>query len=320
MANNSLAEITEQLKKSKIVAVFCHVRPDGDAIGSGLALCLALKKCGKKAYMCCDDYAEKKFAFLPATSAIKTSLPDLPYDTLISLDCADITRLGIYTSKFSKFPGTTVNIDHHVSNNGFAKYNYVVECPASCEIVYDLFIAAGFEIDPEIANLLMLGLITDSGNFTHLDVTPKTYSVAAALREKGADPNLINYNMYTRQSPERAVLYGRVMNGLRFALDKKFAYILIFKEDLKQTGADKSVTEGFVDFPLSIDGVEVAASLMEVKNETFKVSLRSKGKVNVNTIAVSYGGGGHVLASGFMAFGPLEEVLDKLTYTVSQYI
>lgn len=319
MTNNSITEIVNQLKKVKSAVVFCHARPDGDALGAGLALLVALRNAGKSAIMCCEDLPPEKFLFLSAMENVRRGLPTKPeYDTFISVDCADVTRMGIFADAFSGFSGNTVNIDHHISNKGYAKYNYVYECPASCELLTDILVAAEFEITREIADLLMLGLITDSGNFTHHDVSEKTFRTAAILRANGADVNLINYNMYARQSKTRAILYGRVMSNIRFALEDKLSIIVTTLEDLKQTGADKSVTEGFVDFPLTVDGVEVSVSMMEVKKRQYKISLRSKGKVNVNAVASTFGGGGHVLASGCMLIGELEEVIEKITYAVYQ--
>ncbi len=236
---------------------------------------------------------------------------------MVAVDCADVTRLGAFAKGFVKFK-ETVNIDHHISNNGYARYNYVVERPATCELLCELLLAGGFEITVPIANALMTGLATDSGNFIHMDVSPKTFETAAYLRGKGADCSKINYEVFSRQPKSRALLYGRVMSKIRFALDDKLTFITITAKDMQETGADKSLTEGFVDFPLTIDGVEVSVALMEAQKDRYKVSLRSKGKVNVNAIATSFGGGGHILASGCMLCGSVEHVIDKLTYAVYQ--
>ena len=316
--NAKIEDVIVQLNKSSRIAVFCHARPDGDALGGGLALTLALKNLGKTAYMCCEDVPPEKFSYLPAMKLVGTEIPQVEYDLFVTVDCADVTRLGVFAKRFSKFKKNTVNIDHHVSNGNFADFNFVKVCPASCEIITAIIRAAGWEITEEIANLLMLGLITDSGNFTHQDVNAQTFETAAYLRDKGADVNKINYQMFSRQPKERALLYGRVMNNIRFGLDGKLTFIVISAKDMEECGADKSLTEGFVDFPLTIDGVEVSISLMEFKKEQYKASLRSKGKVNVNAVASVFGGGGHVLASGCMLFGTLEHVIDKLTYAVYQ--
>ena len=179
--------------------------------------------------------------------------------------------------------------------------------------------AAGFEITAPISNALMLGLITDSGTFTHSDVTAHTFNVAAELRSAGADVNKINYEMFSRQKKARALLFSRALSNLRFALDDRLAFILVTQSALDETGANRSMTEGFVDFPLSVDGVEVAIALLEMKRGQYKASLRSK-RVDVNAVAATFGGGGHVLASGCMLFGEYEEVIDRLTYAVFQHL
>lgn len=319
MANNSISEIAVQLNNIKTAFVFCHVRPDGDALGASLAIVTTLQNAGKRAYLCCDEFSPDKFRFMSAISSISNNLPSgVTADTLISVDCADISRLGIYAGFFATFSGVTINIDHHISNTRYAKYNYVAECPATCEILTEILSGCKFEITKEAANFLMLGLITDSGNFTHCDVSGKTFRTAAILRDKGADVAEINYQMYTRQTKTRALLFGAVMSKMRFTLDGKFAFVVICDEQLKQFKTDKSITEGFVDFPLTVDGVEVSASLLEIKKCQYKVSLRSRGKANVNAVATIFGGGGHILASGCMLFGELEEVVEKLSYAVYQ--
>lgn len=318
MTDSSLALICEQLKNAENIALFCHARPDGDALGSGLGLLVALRRNGKNAVMCCEDKPPEKFAFLPEMSFVSCELPkDTAFDTFISVDSSDPYRLGAFSSVFQSFKGKTINIDHHISNKRFADLNYVIECSATCEIMPEIFDFAGFEIDEEIANLLMLGLICDSGNFTHNDVTEKTFYVASELRLKGADVNKINYNVFSRQTKTRALLFGKVLSCLRFALDDRLAFIVIPLDELKDV-TDKSITEGFVDFPLTIDGVEVSVSMLEVKKRQYKISLRSKGTVNVNAVAATFGGGGHVLASGCMLTGDKEEVIDKITYAVYQ--
>lgn len=319
MTNNSLTEIVKKLQQAKNVAVFCHARPDGDALGAGLALSIALRNAGKNSVMCCEDLPPQKFLFLPSMSQVSCEIPDSKnFDTFVSVDCADAARMGKFADAYIKFSGVTINIDHHFSNSGYGKFNYIKNCPASCEVLTDIFKAAQFDVTDEIANLLMLGLITDSGNFTHSDISAKTFETAAYLRERGADANKINYEMYSRQPKERALLFVKVMSGIRFALGDKLTFIVTTLQDLNTFAADKSLTEGFVDFPLTIDGVEVSISLMEVKKRQYKVSMRSKGAVNVNAVASAFGGGGHILASGCMLSGELEEVIERLTDAVNR--
>jgi len=319
MTNNSLSEVVDLLKKSKNVAIACHVRPDGDALGSGFSLCLALQNAGKNAYMLCEEEPPERLTIFPY---MKTSFRDIPVpikdlDLFVAVDSSELERIGVFAQAFSSFKGKTLNIDHHVSNPKFAKYNYVFpDSTATCEIMPEIFKAAGFEITKEIADMLAIGLLTDSGNFSHQDVSAKTFAVASYLKECGADICGIGYQMFTKQSKARAMLYRRALNTLRFELNDKLAFIVITQKDFAETETDKSQTEGFVDYALSIDDVEVSISLMEVRENQYKASLRAKS-VNVNEVAAVFGGGGHVLASGCMIFGELEEVVERLTRTVS---
>lgn len=322
MTNNTLAEVAAVLKQAQKVLIACHARPDGDALGSGLALCCALNNAGKKAYMLCEEQTPERLNVLPEMAQTHQTLPVnlADIDLFVTVDSAELDRIGVFAAQFSSFKGKTLNIDHHISNPRFAKYNYVLaDSTATCEIMPEIFEAAGFEITKPIADLLVIGLMTDSGNFSHGDVSEKTFKVAAKLRACGADTCEIGYQMFTRQSKARALLYTRVLGKMRFELDDKLAFITITQNDMKETATDKSQTEGFVDFPLSIDGVEVSIALMEVKDNQYKVSLRSR-RVNVNAVAAKFGGGGHVLASGCMLFGEYEEVVERLTHAVNQQL
>lgn len=318
-SNLSTAEIAFQLNKANVFAVFCHINPDGDAIGSAAALATALNEGGKRAYAFCEDSVPEKFKFIKGVEEMLTELPKgVAFDAFVSVDCADITRMGKFQNDYLKFKGVKINIDHHVSNDRYGDYNCVYECSATCQLLPDILKAANLPVSEKTANLLMLGLMTDSGNFVHQDVNEKTFTVAAELRAKGADVYNLNYNLFQKQSKSRALLYGKVISEMRFALDDKLAFLTVTQADLKDFGATVSMTEGFVDLPLTIAETEVSVSVLEVKKGHYKVSLRSKGRVNVNAVASQFGGGGHVLASGCVLFGEYEEIIERLTYAVYQ--
>ena len=158
----------------------------------------------------------------------------------------------------------------------------------------------------------MLGIVTDTGNFSHSNADCEALTYAGKMVAAGADLNKINFYMFKNQKKERARLFIDVMDKMRFYHNDKIALITITQELLAKNGVGNEVTEGFVDFPLSIEGVEVAFSLLETKKELYKISLRSKGKVNVNKVAGEFGGGGHIQASGCVISGPYEEVIEKL--------
>lgn len=316
-----MKDIARALKNSAGVTVFTHMRPDGDAVGCALSLYLALSGIGIPCEVVDESDIPPKFYYFPVVSVIKKR-PEYYYPTFVAVDSSDESRFGALSEIFiaEKRNKVTINIDHHISNTKYAKYNYVKCCSANCENMISLYDEMGVTITKEMAEMLMLGLLTDSGSFSHDDVTESTLLSAARLIKAGADIHAITYNIMTKQTRNRADLYINAMHGMRFALDGRFAVIVIRLADFEKYSVGKDATEGFVDFPLSIDSVEVVAALMENKPNQFKVSLRSKSKADVNAIAGVYGGGGHVRASGCMLFGNIEEIIDKLTYTVSQYI
>ncbi len=311
----NLSELAKKIAKSKNVAIFCHIRPDGDTIGSALSLKKAIQTLGVGAEVFCDDLVPSRFLFLNECKTIKNTLNG-EYDTLIAIDCADITRLGSFGDYFLNHKNT-FNIDHHVSNNRYAKENYVVDNASNCENVFDIIEELKVNIDTEIANLLLLGIVTDTGAFKHKNVTEKSLFIASKMVSCGADLNAITYNMFSAQSKERAKLFANTMSRIRYFLDGRFAVASVFLSSLNETGAKPDETEGFVDFVLGIDGVEVAVCLLEMTPNKFKISFRSKGP-NVNAVASSFGGGGHILASGCQIQGEYEEVIDKITFAVSR--
>lgn len=319
--NASIEGIANKLKSARSVTIFTHMRPDGDAVGSCLALSRALEILGVEHELCNESDIPSHLAFLDGTKKFRKQ-PEKDAELFIALDCADAARLGVLSDIFRAATAKkiTINVDHHVSNTRYAKYNFVRDCSANCMNIFALIEAMGVPFDQKIANYLMTGLLTDSGNFSHDDVTDETFLIAAKLVNAGANVGKLNADLFKRQKKARAALYAHTMSRIRYALDDRFALITLPISTMQEYGADVGMTEGFVDFPLTVDTVEVSASIMEVKKGQYKVSLRSKSYADVNGIASAFGGGGHVRAAGCMLFGELEEVIDRLTYAVYQYL
>ncbi len=320
--DHTLQEIAQRMKRAKSVAVLTHMRPDGDAFGSALSLACALDYLGIDCQVCVETDIPSNLAFIAGIDRVQKA-PTKSYDLMVTVDCSDEARLGVLTDEFfstKRKKIDVVNIDHHISNTRYGTYNFVRECSANCMNMAQLIAYLGAPIDKKTAEYLLIGLLTDSGNFSHDDVTEETLSLGAQLVEKGADIRYYHYMLFKRQTKARAALFALVMSGIRYFHEDKFALITISQEQMKKCGADHGMTEGFVDFPLNVDSVEVAASIMEVKYRQYKISLRSKEYADVNKIAGKFGGGGHVRAAGCMLFGELEEVIDKLSYAVSQYL
>ena len=313
----TIEELSLKLKKEKSVAIICHVRPDGDTLGSALALSHALNNLGIKAKVFCDDTVPSRFFFLKSASLVESVISS-EFSAMLAIDCADLPRLGNFSEQFLKHKNT-YSLDHHVSNTRYAKENLVIDNASNCENVLALIESIGAEITEEMANLLAMGMMTDTGNFKHKNVRPNTLYSVAKLMEKGADLNTIHYHMFSKQSKNRAKLFGLTMSRIRYFLDGRLAVASVFEKDIKESGAKKDETEGFIDFITGIEGVEVSVCILEMDKNKYKVSFRSKG-TDVNAVASTFGGGGHVLASGCQIQGEYEEVVDKICFAVSRHI
>ena len=320
--NCTLEQASNVIKRAKSVLILTHMRPDGDAFGSALSLSCALDSLGIPNQVCVESDIPSNLAFINGIEKVQKT-PSGEYDVLITVDCSDVQRLGALSDTFifaARKKVTTINVDHHISNPRYADYNFVWECSANCMNVANLIESLGVTIDKRIAEYLLIGLLTDSGNFSHDDVTEETLLLAAKLVQAGADIRYYHYNLFQRQTKARAALHALTMGGMRYFFNDRLAMIVITRENMEKCNADAGMTEGFVDFPLNVDSVEVAASLMEVKHRQYKVSVRSKTYADVNKIAGVFGGGGHIRAAGCMLFGDLEEIIDKLSFTISQYL
>ena len=318
---NTIAEIAALLKGLKSAVIFTHTRPDGDTIGCGIALSRALSLCGVENQVVCDGEIPAKFFCLAGAERI-SSAPAADAEAYICVDASDEQRLGELQKIFLKGAArkVTVNIDHHVSNTRFCKYNFVRARASNCENVAELIADMGIAFDREIAEALLAGMVTDSGAFSHADVNGESFRAAARTLDAGADVSKITYEIFKKQSRARAQLYAEAISRLRYFLEDRLCIALVTDEMLCRCGLKQDATEGVVDFGLTVDTVEVSVCLLEVKKGQYKASFRSKGKANVNEIARGFGGGGHVLASGCMLFGDLEEIYDKLRYAVYQQV
>ncbi len=317
---NTIEEIARVLKSLKSAVIFTHMRPDGDTLGSALGLSRALSMLGIRNEVVNEAPIPVRYYFLDGARDIKLS-PSFDAEAYILVDVSAENRLGELQETFRRGARKkiTVNLDHHTSNLRFCRYNYVAECSANCQNIYHLIKALGVTPDKIVAEALLTGLVTDSGAFSHGDVSEETFLVAAACVKAGADIGKISYEAYKKKTKARADLYAATVSAIRYFLGGKLAIAVIRQDMLKQYGVGQDATEGIVDFALEIDSVAVSVCIMEVKKGQYKVSLRSK-ETNVNEIARVFGGGGHVLASGCMLFGEEEEVLDRLSFTVSQYL
>ncbi|MBO4962558.1 MAG: bifunctional oligoribonuclease/PAP phosphatase NrnA [Clostridia bacterium] len=313
-------ELKTALFAHKEVLICSHIRPDGDTIGATLALREVLLTKGILVDIVCDSSIPQKFSYLSEVKEYKrVEEITKQYPLVVFVDTASDGQMGECYKIFYSHKNV-INIDHHVSNKGYAKYNYVVNKASCCEVLADMFKEMGIEITQNIAKFLLLGMVTDTGNFAHNNTTANTLKVASEMVEKGANLVEINLQMFKNQPMSRSKLYLEIMSKSQYFHEDRVAVIIIRQQDLQKYGLDNSVTEGFIDYNLTISSVVISVSILETKDKTYKVSFRSKGEIDVNRVAGTFGGGGHKNASGAMLRGYLEDVVDKLVFTCGQYL
>lgn len=306
------ARAVKAIDRSAEVAVGCHVAPDGDALGSMLGLAHYLERRGKRVWSSWGSPAPVipyQYAFLPGAERIvrPDQLPER-VEVFIAIDCADIKRLELLVDKFQG-AGTSLNVDHHISNSHFGHINLIdPERASSCELAYELVQRLGGEADAEEATCFYTGIVTDTGRFQYSNASPETLRVAAELLEAGADHLMVAQRVYESASFEQLRLLGTVLS--RAKLENGLVYSWLFKDDLGQLGLEE--TEDFIDALRTIRDIKVALLAKQQPAGWWKGSLRSRGEVDVAAIAKSFGGGGHAAAAGFSFDGELDELIRKV--------
>jgi bifunctional oligoribonuclease and PAP phosphatase NrnA len=257
--------------------------------------------------------------FLPGAGDVKTELsPKDMFDMAVSVDCGSLDRLG---EKFVAFKGykSLLNIDHHVSNEKYGDLNYVIGDAASTGVVvWDILKALGCKLDSDIATNIYCTLVTDTGSFRYSNTTSQTLALAAEMVEAGASPDLVARNLYQQQPLVSFELLGRTLSRIKTELNGLLAWSVIYQKDLKETGANYEMSEGFIDYPRAIKGVEVAALFKEQPDGHYRLSLRSKTKVDVSTICGSFGGGGHIRAAGCTIKASIESACKEVFSKVEE--
>ena len=315
----TLDDIKKAIEKAKTVVIETHESPDGDAIGSSLAMMLALKSIGKDVDVIIPTYA-RTFQFLPGADEIKTEGRDIKYDLGISLDCTDTKRLKGYEPYFENAK-TTICIDHHGSNKMFADINYVDPVsPACAQILIIVLNKLGIEINKEIGTCILTGIITDTGGFKYEGVTTETFEFVAELLRKGVNVSDTYKRVMQTRTKGNFLLSKRAMDRLKFFEDGKIAFTYITKKDEEEVNAEEGDHEGIVDMGRDIEGVEVSVFLREADNGAFKASLRSNNYVNVSDVCFLFNGGGHIKAAGCTMNLGLDEAKEKIINHIKTYL
>lgn len=312
----ALSEIKSLIEKHHSFVLLEHQKPDGDCVGSGLALVQVLQSLGKQALLVSQDPHPAVYDFLPGsefhTRAQYIDPEDFRAEVAVFIDCTDPERAGkgLDLARNSIW----VNIDHHISNTGFGDVSLVLpDAAATGEIIYKLLIAAGVPITKEIATCLYVAIATDTGGFRYQNTTQETFEIAGALTGYGANPWEIAELIFETRTVSSVLLLGKALNTLKISRGGKLATVSVTRDMMAQAGASPDETEGIIGYPRSISGVEVSLLFREMEDGSgFHVSFRSRSKVDVSKIAVKLGGGGHPRAAGALVKGTLEEASQKV--------
>ena len=314
----TLDDILEQINQAEKIVILTHENPDGDAIGSSLAMYHALKAYGKNPDLVIPEHP-RVFDCLPGINEIKTQSDIEHYDLAISLDCATIKMLNGF-SKYFENAKVKVCIDHHSTNTMFGDYNYVnPAAPACAQILLVVLEYFGIEITKEIGTCILAGIITDTGGFKYQGVTAETFEFVAWLLNKGVDVSKVYRQVLQTKTKSNFELNRIASDRIEFFENGKIAYTYITKEDEEKVNVENGDHEGIVEIGRDIEGVEVSVFIRQT-SKGCKISLRSNDYVNVSDACMVFGGGGHPRAAGCTIQGTIEQAKEKVLKEVSRLL
>lgn len=309
MMTETIRNIVEAIRESRSALVVSHEGPDGDAVGSSLGLAAFLRAIGKEVVVHLTDPVPELYRFLPGAAQVTPAIPDRDFDLAFVLDVGEFRRAGIQFCSFGRI-GRTINIDHHLTCEQFGAINLIdEEAAATANLVWRVAAAYGFRPDYATALCLYVGILTDTGSFRYSNANREAFVTAGELLEAGGFTAWdVAEKLYENQPRKRLELLVRALPTLEFIRNGQAASLTVTTEMYAATGTDAELTDGFVNYPRSVRGVEVAIFFRQLEECRFKVGFRSKGAVNVAAIARHFGGGGHHNAAGGIVEGTLDEV------------
>ncbi|HVN25720.1 MAG TPA: bifunctional oligoribonuclease/PAP phosphatase NrnA [Syntrophorhabdales bacterium] len=300
--------IKEILANGKEFVVTSHIDPDGDALGSAFALAFALGKLGKEAVVYLKDKVPYKYEFLPQPPNFVRAISANKFDAVFVVDCGDFFRVGNDHEKL-KEQGPIINIDHHDTNEAFGYLNIIDERASStAEIIYAIIKALDVKIDHDIAMNIYTAILTDTGSFRYNSTNSKAFLICEEMTHLGVLPSYVAEKVYESHPKERFLLLCAALTTLETYRDNRIAFVQITDDMFRKTGGSREHTEGFVEFLKEMRGVEVALVARQIGTDRYKISMRSKGKIDVASAARHFGGGGHKNAAGCVLEGSIDQV------------
>ena len=314
-------QIVQHIKDARHILIVSHAEPDGDSVGSLLALGLALTKIGKSITLLNPSPIPAVYRFLPgADRIVQQIIKAEKFDLVIVLDCGGIDRIGDAAADVSKIP-MLINIDHHVSNTGFGQAQFVdTTACATAEIIYRLINVLNIPCDKDIATSIYTGILTDTGSFRFSNTNRASFVISSAMIDAGVEPHRVAQHVFGTYSLGRMKLLNMALNSIEISENGKLSMMTITRSMLNTTGTNSEDLDGMINYARRIEDVKVAALIHEIKNgggkfinmNRYHVSLRSDSSVDVAKIASKFGGGGHTSAAGFQ----IESTLVALKTTV----
>lgn len=306
-----LSDAVAFLTKYDSFLLMAHVAPDGDTLGSCLALKYLLEQLGKQAWVVCDDPLPHLYAFLPGADGLLAPDAAVDVQAFVAVDCADVGRTGSQWARVGERP--SLCIDHHITNPGFADVNYIEDCAATGELICLLYDAFGQPINPEVGACLYTAIATDTGNFAYSSVTPRTFALMGKVMESGFDLPECNRLIYRNQRLQKLRMTARTVENAKLYRDGQVIVATLSKAETEAVDGLKADAEGIIDSLRDVETVVVACFLREEGASEVKLSLRAKDRVDCAALARAYGGGGHLRAAGATLHMSLAEAEAEVT-------
>jgi phosphoesterase RecJ-like protein len=301
-----LARIAEAIGARQRFVLSSHARPDGDAIGSQLAMAYALRALGKEVHLVNADPAPPPLQAFPGVTDIEIATTvEGDFDAAIIMECGDLGRTGV--AGLDRF--FVINIDHHPGNTEYGQVNWFDPAAAACgEMVFDLVLALGVPLSREIATHVYLAILTDTGSFHYSSISPRTFDICRQTLEAGVDPVSVARNVYDSNHMGRLRLFGSVLGGMQVDESGRIAVVYLNHTMAREAGGTYEDTDGLINLPLTVKDIQAVIFFKEVQGDEYRVSMRSKGAIDIAAVAKAYGGGGHKNAAGCSATGPLDSL------------
>jgi phosphoesterase RecJ-like protein len=319
-AEATRAQVAEAIRQRQRFVVTSHSRPDGDAIGSSLAMAYALRRLGKEVRVLSRDAPPPPLMVFPGVPDIElvSEIGD-PADAVIVMECGDVKRPGIDGLE----RGFLINIDHHPGNVLFGALNWLDLSAAACgEMVFDLVEELGVPLSYEIALHVYIAILTDTGSFHYSNITPRTFDICRQCMEAGVSPPAVARSIFDANNLGRLKLFGAVLNRMQLDPTGRIATLYVDRQLTQDSGGTYEDTEGLINLPLTVKEILAVIFFKEIGPDDWRVSMRSKGDININAVAKEFGGGGHKNASGCSARGEraaLQKIFEqKVTIAIEQ--